>query len=131
MYDFYGGYPGVYAGGMLVQTYPGGPLVPAVPVPVPVQAVDWYGRGSASASSPGSPPQGELGFYYALGYPTAAVAADVSAPNETGASNSRRNSLESCQVSYSINPVAATDLTTGCCSLYVTSCYVTTRYYVT
>lgn len=99
MYDFYGGYPGVYAGGMLVQTYPGGPLVPAVPVPVPVQAVDWYGRGSASASSPGSPPQGELGFYYALGYPTAAVAADVSAPNETGASNSRRNSLESCQAS--------------------------------
>ena len=103
VYDFYGGYSGVYAGGMLVQTYPGGPLVPAVPVPVPVQALDWYGRGSSGASSsPGSPAQGELGFYYALGYPTAAQADASAANNEPGASNSRRNSLESCQVSYPI-----------------------------
>lgn len=108
MYDFYGGYPGMYPGGMLVQTYPGGPLVPAVPVPVPVQALDWYGgRGSAAGSSGGpagstppanSPGAPEMGFYYALGYPAPASHQDLTAPPAETASNSRRNSIESCQV---------------------------------
>ena len=58
MYDFYGGYGGIYSGmgGMLIQTYPGGPLVAAVPVPV--QPVDWY-----------QGPGGEVSYFYALAYP--------------------------------------------------------------
>ena len=79
MYDFYGGYGGMYpgVGSMLVQTYPGGPLVAAVSVPVPVQPVDWY-RG----------PGGEVQYYYAMGYPAEAATTEQS---------SRRNSVESFQ----------------------------------
>lgn len=79
MYDYYGGYGGMYPGmgSMLVQTYPGGPLVAAVPVPVPVQPVDWYRT-----------PSGEVQYYYTMGYPPEA------APTEQ---SSRRNSVESFQ----------------------------------
>ena len=79
MYDFYGGYGGMYpgVGSMLVQAYPGGPLVAAVPVPVPVQPMDWYRTHG-----------GEVAYYYALGYPGEPAAAETS---------SRRNSVESFQ----------------------------------
>ena len=87
MYDFYGGYGGMYGGvgSMLVQTYPGGPLVAAVPVPVPMQPVDWYRS-----------PSGEVQYYYTMGYPS--LAADgSSASNGSHEPSSRRNSVESFQ----------------------------------
>ena len=79
VFDMYGGFAGMYPGGMLVQTYPGGPLVAAIPVPVPVQTMDWHRAAN-----------GEMGYYYALAYPP-----------ETGSmldENSRRDSVESFQV---------------------------------
>lgn len=99
VYDFYGAYGGMYPGSMLVQTYPGGPLVAAVPVPVPVQAVDWYrsGAGGAAGGAAGAAngaSTAETGFYYALGYP---AGGEISG-NGTADATSRRNSLESYQV---------------------------------
>lgn len=96
VYDFYGGYGGMYPGSMLVQTYPGGPIVAAVPVPVPVQTIDWYrgaaGAGAAAANGTNGAP--EVGYYYALGYP---AGSELAGQPETS-SSSRRNSLESYQV---------------------------------
>ncbi|XP_057381071.1 uncharacterized protein LOC130703653 [Daphnia carinata] len=101
MYDFYGGYGGMYPGSMLVQTYPGGPIVAAVPVPMPVQAIDWYGgAGGARAASNGDATTngGEVGYYYALGYPAGSEVGGSSQLPETS-SSTRRNSLESYQAS--------------------------------
>lgn len=100
MYDFYGGYGGMYPGSMLVQTYPGGPIVAAVPVPMPVQTIDWYGgAGGARAASNGDATNGgEVGYYYALGYPAGSEVAGSSQLPETS-SSTRRNSLESYQAS--------------------------------
>lgn len=84
------------AGGMLVQTYPGGPLVAAVPVPM--QPVPWNGSTGANGAGPG----GEMAFYYALGYP----AGDMSGALQLeagGVNGSRRNSLESYQVRVSLS----------------------------
>lgn len=92
MYDYYGGYGGMYPGSMLVQTYPGGPLVAAVPVQLPL----W--NGATAATSPGAgggPNAGEMGFYYALGYP---ATGDMTGQPDVGSGNSRRNSVESYQV---------------------------------
>ncbi len=102
MYDFYGGYGGMYPGSMLVQAYPGGPIVAAVPVPVPVQTIDWYrggaggGAGAAGTAANGTGPAGggEVSYYYALSYP---AGSEVAGQLETS-SSSRRNSLESYQV---------------------------------
>ena len=87
MYDFYGGYGGMYGGvgSMLVQTYPGGPLVAAVPVPVPMQPVDWYRA-----------PSGEVQYYYAMGY-SSPPADGNSGSNGSNEQSSRRNSVESFQ----------------------------------
>lgn len=86
VYDLYGGYGAMYSGvgGMLVQAYPGGPLVAAVPVPVPVQPVDWYRA-----------PNGEVSYVYALAYPNMAE----QAPMEEN--SPRSNSVESFQVTPS------------------------------
>ena len=83
---------------MLVQTYPGGPIVAAVPVPVPVQTIDWYrGAGGGAAGANGANPTGgEVGYYYALGYP---AGSEMASQPETS-SSSRRNSLESYQVRF-------------------------------
>jgi len=88
VYDFYGGYGGMYGGvgSMLVQTYPGGPLVAAVPVPVPMQPVDWYRS-----------PSGEVQYYYTMGYPPSLAADGSSASNGSHEPSSRRNSVESFQ----------------------------------
>ena len=98
MYDFYGGYGGMYPGSMLVQTYPGGPIVAAVPVPVPVQTIDWYrgaaaGAGGGGAAN-GTNPTGDVSYYYALSYP---AGSEITGQPEMS-SSSRRNSLESYQV---------------------------------
>ena len=105
VYDFYGGYGGMYPGSMLVQTYPGGPIVAAVPVPVPVQPIDWYrgaagGAGAAAAANgTAAAAAGEVAYYYALGYP---AGGEIAAQTET-TSSSRRNSLESYQVKYNLH----------------------------
>ena len=108
MYDFYGGYGGMYpAGGMLVQTYPGGPLVAAVPVPM--QPVPWNGSTGANGAGPG----GEMAFYYALGYP----AGDMSGALQLeagGVNGSRRNSLESYQVRVSLFSRLAASIQCAC-----------------
>lgn len=81
------------AGGMLVQTYPGGPLVAAVPVPM--QPVPWNGSTGANGAGPG----GEMAFYYALGYPAGDMSGALQLEAGVGGVNgSRRNSLESYQV---------------------------------
>ena len=89
----------MYPGSMLVQTYPGGPIVAAVPVPMPVQTIDWYRgaagvNGGAASSADGS--NGEVGYYYALGYPPVSELGLGQLPETS--SSSRRNSLESYQV---------------------------------
>ncbi|KAI9553036.1 hypothetical protein GHT06_020925 [Daphnia sinensis] len=102
MYDFYGGYGGMYPGSMLVQTYPGGPIVAAVPVPMPVQAIDWYGgaAGARGASNGDAATNGgEVGYYYALGYPAGSEVGGSSQLPETSSGSTRRNSLESYQAS--------------------------------
>ena len=88
MYDFYGGYGGMYGGvgSMLVQTYPGGPLVAAVPVPVPMQPVDWYRA-----------PSGEVQYYYTMGYPSLPADGSSAASSAANDQSSRRNSVESFQ----------------------------------
>jgi hypothetical protein len=101
VYDFYGGYGGMYPGSMLVQTYPGGPIVAAVPVPMPVQTIDWYRGGAAGANGAGSAADGtngEVGYYYALGYPAGSELGLGSSQLPETSSSSRRNSLESYQV---------------------------------
>lgn len=77
MYDLYGGYGGLYSG-VLWQAYPGGPLVTAVPVPVPVQPVEWYRA-----------PNGEVNYVYSLVYPTEQPIMEDNSP--------RSNSVESFQ----------------------------------
>ena len=78
VYDLYGGYGGLYSG-VLWQAYPGGPLVTAVPVPVPVQPVEWYRA-----------PNGEVNYVYSLMYPTEQPIMEDNSP--------RSNSVESFQV---------------------------------
>lgn len=100
MYDVYGGYGGMYPASMLVQTYPGGPLVAAVPVPMPVQ---WNGAAAAAAGSSGVNGGAEMGFYYALGYPAGTDMTAAAAPlgvetSNGGSTASRRNSVESYPV---------------------------------
>ena len=106
MYDFYGGYGGMYPGSMLVQTYPGGPIVAAVPVPMPVQTIDWYrgaaagANGGAASTADGTNAGGEVGYYYALGYPAGSEMSLGSSQLPETSSSSRRNSLESYQVNW-------------------------------
>ena len=96
----------MYPGSMLVQTYPGGPIVAAVPVPMPVQTIDWY-RGAAAGANGGAAAStadgctnaaGEVGYYYALGYPAGSEMSLGSSQLPETSSSSRRNSLESYQV---------------------------------
>ena len=80
---------------MLVQTYPGGPIVATVPVPVPVQTIDWYrGAAAGGGTANGTNPTGDLSYYYALSYP---AGSEITGQPEMS-SSSRRNSLESYQV---------------------------------
>lgn len=102
MYDFYGPYGGMYPGStMLVQTYPGGPLVAAVPVQMPLYtgAQNPGGNGTGGSAAGGSHEM-TTGFYYTLGYPTAASggAELATIPYDAASHGSRRNSLESYQV---------------------------------
>lgn len=94
----------MYPGSMLVQTYPGGPIVAAVPVPMPVQTIDWYGgaNGARAGSSGDGTNGGEVGYYYALGYPAGSEVGSSQLPETS--SSTRRNSLESYQVRIMFSP---------------------------
>jgi len=103
VYDFYGAYGGMYPGStMLVQTYPGGPLVAAVPVPMPLYTgANPGGAGSGVGGTAGGSHEMTTAFYYALGYPAAAGAGGgelATSPYDAASHGSRRNSLESYQV---------------------------------
>jgi hypothetical protein len=68
---------------------------------MPVQTIDWYRGGAAGANGAGSAADGtngEVGYYYALGYPAGSELGLGSSQLPETSSSSRRNSLESYQV---------------------------------
>jgi len=57
-----------------------------VPVPVPMQPVDWYRA-----------PSGEVQYYYTMGYPSLPADGSSAASSAANDQSSRRNSVESFQ----------------------------------